>query len=183
MAQPQRPAVVHQDELCPPNKRYALVDANKNIDLESKIMANIIQNHPLRFSVAASSFVSWIYLGQFWHTLQEDGSKYRLKFMLDQKDSKVFRNGSILSEYSWFYSGATITIQLQTTGLVQPWQTLDKIFTRCLTIRVTGHYQPPLQIMRMLYRFINNTHVDYAELLWEGLHYVSEPGTTFTLPL
>ncbi|GJZ32550.1 hypothetical protein Tco_0577986 [Tanacetum coccineum] len=77
---------VHQDELCPPNKRYALKDANKKINLdnslypnESKIMANIIQNHPLRFSIAASSSVPWIYLGQFWHTLQEDGSKYRLK--------------------------------------------------------------------------------------------------------
>ncbi|GJT51833.1 retrovirus-related pol polyprotein from transposon TNT 1-94 [Tanacetum coccineum] len=31
MAQPQRPADVHQDELCPPNKRYALMDANKKI--------------------------------------------------------------------------------------------------------------------------------------------------------
>ncbi|GJS58645.1 hypothetical protein Tco_0653429 [Tanacetum coccineum] len=62
MAQPQRPADVHQDELCPPNKRYALMDANKKIDLdnplnlnESKIMATVIQNHPLGFSVAASS--------------------------------------------------------------------------------------------------------------------------------
>ncbi|GJV00037.1 hypothetical protein Tco_1329307 [Tanacetum coccineum] len=79
MAQPQRPADVHQDELCPPNKRYALMDANKKIDLdnplypnERKIMANIIQNHPLRFSVAASSSMPWFYLGQFWHTLQED---------------------------------------------------------------------------------------------------------------
>ncbi|GJY29387.1 hypothetical protein Tco_0405154 [Tanacetum coccineum] len=25
--------------------------------------------------------------------------------------------------------------------------------------------------MQMMYCFINNTHVDYAELLWEGLHY------------
>nr|GEU32917.1 integrase, catalytic region, zinc finger, CCHC-type, peptidase aspartic, catalytic [Tanacetum cinerariifolium] len=32
MAQPQRSADVHQDELCPPNKRYALMDANKKID-------------------------------------------------------------------------------------------------------------------------------------------------------
>nr|GEV63318.1 retrovirus-related Pol polyprotein from transposon TNT 1-94 [Tanacetum cinerariifolium] len=79
MAQTQRPADVHQDDLCPPNKRYALMDANKKIDLdnllypkERKIMANILQIHPLRFSVVASSSVSWIYLGQFWHTLQED---------------------------------------------------------------------------------------------------------------
>ncbi|GJV88717.1 hypothetical protein Tco_1532655 [Tanacetum coccineum] len=80
MAQLQRQVDVHQDELCPPNKCYALMDTNKKINLdnplclnESKIMANILQNHPLRFSVAASSSVPWIYLGQFWHTLKEDG--------------------------------------------------------------------------------------------------------------
>ncbi|GJT56997.1 hypothetical protein Tco_0992051, partial [Tanacetum coccineum] len=101
MAQPQRPADVHQDELCPPNKRYALMDASKKIDLdnplypnESKIMANVIQNHPLRFSIAASS--------------------------------------SLRSPSNF-----------KTTGLVQPWQTLRKIFARY-----------------------------YAELLWERLHYV-----------
>ncbi|GJV00036.1 hypothetical protein Tco_1329306 [Tanacetum coccineum] len=84
---------VHQDELCPPNKRYALMDANKKINLdnplypnERKIMANIIQNHPLRFSVAASLSVPLIYLGQFWHTLHEDVLKYRLKFVLDRKE-------------------------------------------------------------------------------------------------
>ncbi|GKE14756.1 hypothetical protein Tco_1422333 [Tanacetum coccineum] len=49
-------------------------------------MANIIQNHPIRLNIAASSLVPWIYLGQLWHTLQEDRSKYRLKFMLDRKE-------------------------------------------------------------------------------------------------
>ncbi|GJT89797.1 hypothetical protein Tco_1078642 [Tanacetum coccineum] len=59
----------------------------------------------------------------------------------------------------------------KTTGLLQPWQTLCKIFSKCLTTRVTGWDQPPLQIMQMLYCFVNNIHVDYAELLWEGLYY------------
>ncbi|GJX91449.1 hypothetical protein Tco_0344775 [Tanacetum coccineum] len=66
------------------------MDANKNIDFEhvqcppeSKL---IIKNHPLRFSIAASSSVPWIYMAQFWHTLNEDGSKYRLTFMLDKKE-------------------------------------------------------------------------------------------------
>ncbi|GKE57197.1 hypothetical protein Tco_1496382, partial [Tanacetum coccineum] len=93
MAQPQRPADVHQDEFCPPNKRYALMNANKKVDLEnslcpdeSRILENILQNHPLRFSIAASFIVPWIYLGQFWHTLQEDRSKNKLKFMLDRKE-------------------------------------------------------------------------------------------------
>ncbi|GKC74935.1 hypothetical protein Tco_1120818 [Tanacetum coccineum] len=72
MAQPQRQADVHQDELCPPKKRYALMDANKKIDL----------NNP----IAASSSVPWIYLGQFWYTLKEDGSKYMLSFVLDRKE-------------------------------------------------------------------------------------------------
>ncbi|GKD77673.1 hypothetical protein Tco_1340294, partial [Tanacetum coccineum] len=67
-----------------------------------------------------------------------------------------------------------ITSNFKTIGLVQQWQTLDKIFARCLTMRVTGHDQPPLQIMQMLYCFVNNIHVDYAELLWGGLHYELE---------
>ncbi|GJZ81856.1 hypothetical protein Tco_0646850 [Tanacetum coccineum] len=36
----------------------------------------------------------------------------------------------------------------KTIGLVQPWQTLGKIFA-CLTTRVTSHDQPPLQIMQI----------------------------------
>nr|GEW19238.1 Gag-Pol polyprotein [Tanacetum cinerariifolium] len=75
------------------------IDANKKIDLdnplypnESKIMANIIQNNPPRFSIAASSSVPWIYLRRFWHTLQEDGSKYMLKFVLDRKEITMTLN-------------------------------------------------------------------------------------------
>nr|GEY79502.1 copia protein [Tanacetum cinerariifolium] len=75
----QKSADVHPDEICPLNKRYDLMDANKKIDLEhvqcqpeSKIMTNIIKNYPLRFSFAASSSVPWIYMAQFWHTLKED---------------------------------------------------------------------------------------------------------------
>ncbi|GKF69346.1 hypothetical protein Tco_0202403 [Tanacetum coccineum] len=68
MAQQQHVADVHPDELCPPNKRYDLMDANKKVDLEhvqcppeSKILTNIIKKHPLRFSIAASLSVPWIY--------------------------------------------------------------------------------------------------------------------------
>ncbi|GKB92536.1 hypothetical protein Tco_0964808 [Tanacetum coccineum] len=79
--------------------RYALIDANKKVDLEnplcpdeSRILANILQNHLLRFSIAVSSLVPWIYLRQFWHTLQEDGSKNKLKFMLDRKELTLTRD-------------------------------------------------------------------------------------------
>ncbi|GJX27048.1 ribonuclease H-like domain-containing protein [Tanacetum coccineum] len=70
MAQQQHAADVHPDELGPPNKRYDLMDANKKVDFEQ---------------VQSSSSVPWIYMAQFCHTLKEDGSKYRLMFMLDKK--------------------------------------------------------------------------------------------------
>ncbi|GJV89198.1 hypothetical protein Tco_1533136 [Tanacetum coccineum] len=206
MAQQQHAADVHPDELCPPNKRYDLLDANKKVDLENvqcpperKILTNIIKNHPLRFSIAASSSVPWIYMAQFWHTLKEDGSKYRLKFMLDKKELSLtlddFRtifhlphandnnHNSFVPPPSFsdmvpFYKqqlGFTMELKtsssFKTTSLLQPWQTLCKIFSKCLTTRVTGWDQPPLQIMQMMYCFVNNIHVDYAELLWEGLYY------------
>ncbi|GJZ46787.1 retrovirus-related pol polyprotein from transposon TNT 1-94 [Tanacetum coccineum] len=64
-----------------------LMDSNKKVEFgawckmspsESKILMNIIKNHPLRFSIAASASVPWIYMAQFWHTLKEDGLKNRL---------------------------------------------------------------------------------------------------------
>ncbi|GJR65982.1 hypothetical protein Tco_0012047 [Tanacetum coccineum] len=64
MAQQQHAADVHPDKLCPPNKRYDIMDANKKVNLEH---------------VQSSSSVPWIYMAQFWHTLKEDGSKYRLR--------------------------------------------------------------------------------------------------------
>ncbi|GJW07288.1 hypothetical protein Tco_1569711 [Tanacetum coccineum] len=48
--------------------------------------------------------------------------------------------------------------RFKTTGLLQSWQTLCKIFSKCLTTRVTGWDQPPLQIMKMLYCSVNNIH-------------------------
>ncbi|GJX34875.1 hypothetical protein Tco_0246432 [Tanacetum coccineum] len=54
------------------------------------------------------------------------------------------------------------------------------MFSRCLTTRVTGFDQPPLQIMQMLYCFVTNIHVD---LLWEGLHYsLKHPSTLIPYP-
>ncbi|GKC42813.1 hypothetical protein Tco_1060535 [Tanacetum coccineum] len=206
MAQQQHAADVHPDELCPPNKRYDLMDANKKVDLEqvqcppeSKILTNIIKNHPLRLSIVASSSVPWIYMAQFWHTLKEDGSKYRLTFMLDKKvfflklddfrtifhlpQANTNNHDSFVPPTSFldmvpFYKqqlGFTMELKtsssFKTTGLLQPWQTLCKIFSKCLTTHITGWDQPPLQIMQMMYCFVNNIHVDYAKLLWERLYY------------
>ncbi|GJZ26468.1 retrovirus-related pol polyprotein from transposon TNT 1-94 [Tanacetum coccineum] len=182
MAQQLHAADVHPDELCPPNKRYDLMDANKKVDLE-----------------------------HFWHTLKEDGSKYRLKFMLDMKELILtlddFRTifhlpqatdnnhnsfvppPSFFDMVPFYKQRLGFTMELKTSssfkisGLLQPWQTLCKIFSKCLTTRVTGWDQPPLQIMQMLYCFVNNIHVDYAELLWEGINYsLHHPASSIPYP-
>ncbi|GJS99545.1 hypothetical protein Tco_0820715 [Tanacetum coccineum] len=165
MAQQQHAVDVYPDELYPLNKRYDLMDANKKVDLEhvqypseSKILTNIIKNRPLRFSIAASSSVPWIYMAQFWHNLKEDGSKYRLRFMLDKKELSLilddFRtifhlpqandnnHNSFVPPPSFsdmvpfykqqlgFIMELKTSSRFKTTGLLQPWQTLCKIFSK-----------------------------------------------------
>nr|GEY05845.1 hypothetical protein [Tanacetum cinerariifolium]GEY54065.1 hypothetical protein [Tanacetum cinerariifolium] len=109
-----------------------------------------------RFSIAASSLVPWIYLGQLWHNLKEDGSKYRLKFMLDRKELTLtlddFRivfhlpqanennhdrfvpASKFLEMVPFYINNLGFTLELEspsnfkTTGLIQPCQTLCKLF-------------------------------------------------------
>ncbi|GKC66668.1 hypothetical protein Tco_1099266 [Tanacetum coccineum] len=104
-----------------------------------QILTNIIKNHPLRFSIAASSSVPWI---------------YRLKYMLDKKELSLtlddFRtifhlpqendnnHNSFVPPPSFSDMELKTSSSFKTTGLLQPWQTLCKIFSKCLTIRVTG---------------------------------------------
>nr|GEW53973.1 hypothetical protein [Tanacetum cinerariifolium] len=60
-----------------------------------------------------------------------------------------------LSEMVLFFpNDLCFTLELpsnfKTTGLVKPWQTLGKMFARCLPTRVTGPDQQALQIMQMV---------------------------------
>ncbi|GKB18696.1 retrovirus-related pol polyprotein from transposon TNT 1-94 [Tanacetum coccineum] len=119
----QHAADVHPDELCPPNKRYDLMDANKKVDLE-----------------------------HFWHTLKEDGSKYRLRFMLDKKELTL-----TLDDFRQIFHLPQATDNNH-NSFVPPPSFSDMV----------PFYK---QIMQMLYCFVNNIHVDYVELLWEGLYY------------
>ncbi|GJU83092.1 hypothetical protein Tco_1285457 [Tanacetum coccineum] len=169
MAQQQHVADVHPDELCPPNKRYDLIDANKKVDLEhvqcpskSKILTNIIKNHPLRFSIAASSFVPWIYMAQTIFHLSTELTTIKNSFMPPPSFSDMVL---FYKQVLGFTMELKTSSSFKTSGLLQPWQTLCKIFSKCLTTRVTGWDQPPLQIMQMMYCFVNNIHVDYTSTI------------------
>ncbi|GJR30050.1 retrovirus-related pol polyprotein from transposon TNT 1-94 [Tanacetum coccineum] len=51
-------------------------------------------------------------------------------------------------------------------NLDQPWQTMFKVFNRCLTTRTSGHDQTKINILQLFHAVLNQTHVDYAALLW-----------------
>ncbi|GJU46868.1 hypothetical protein Tco_1204134 [Tanacetum coccineum] len=51
-----------------------------------------------------------------------------------------------------------------TKNLAQPWQTMFKVFNRCLTTRTSGHDQTKINILQMFHAVINQTNVDYAAL-------------------
>ncbi|GJV70197.1 hypothetical protein Tco_1485706 [Tanacetum coccineum] len=52
-----------------------------------------------------------------------------------------------------------------TKNLAQPWQTMFKVFNRCLTTRTSGHDQTKINILQLFHVVLNQTHVDYAALL------------------
>ncbi|GJS85335.1 hypothetical protein Tco_0751876 [Tanacetum coccineum] len=160
MAQQQHAVDVHPDEQCPPNKIYDLMDANKKIDFEhvqcppeSKLLTNIIKNHPLRFSIAASSSVPWKELSL---TLDDFKTIFHLPQATDNNHDSFVRPPSFLDMVPFYKNELGFTMELKTsssfktTGLLQPWQTLCKIFSKCLTTRVTEWDRPPLQIMKMM---------------------------------
>nr|GEW58340.1 hypothetical protein [Tanacetum cinerariifolium] len=124
MARQQLVADVHPDELCPLNKQYDLMDANKKIDLEhvqcppeSKILTNIIKNHLLRFSIAASSFVPWIYMAQ---------TIFHLPQATDNNHDSFVPPPSFYDMIPFYKNHFGFTLELKTpssfktTGLLQP---------------------------------------------------------------
>ncbi|GJY53833.1 hypothetical protein Tco_0445497 [Tanacetum coccineum] len=89
IAQPQHQADVHQDELCPPNRRYALMDVNKKVDLENPLCPD------------------------------ENGSNNTLKFLLDGKVPTLtldsFVPAPTLAEMVPFYiNNLDFTLELRT---------------------------------------------------------------------
>ncbi|GJR97324.1 hypothetical protein Tco_0269498 [Tanacetum coccineum] len=84
---------------------------------------------------------------------------FRRIFHLPQATDNNHEQFVIAPKYSkmvpFFLNTLVFTLELRspsnfkTMALVEPWRTLGKIFARCLTTRVTGHDQPPLQIMQI----------------------------------
>ncbi|GJY31062.1 hypothetical protein Tco_0414557 [Tanacetum coccineum] len=139
---------------------------------ECKIVGQILLDHPLSYALTATVNVQAVYLQQFWRTFVYTVDMFRdiLHLPVETPDNpfvapvniktiKAFMNRvgyqGIVDEVSAFY----------TKNLAQPWQTMFKVFNRCLTTRTSGHDQTKINILQMFHVVINQTNVDYAALL------------------
>ncbi|GJT76281.1 hypothetical protein Tco_1043006 [Tanacetum coccineum] len=54
-----------------------------------------------------------------------------------------------------------------TKNLAQPWQTMFKVFNRCLTSRTSGHDQTMINILQIFHDVVNRVYVNYVGLYGE----------------
>ncbi|GJY00252.1 hypothetical protein Tco_0357270 [Tanacetum coccineum] len=116
-----------------------------------------VVNHAL----IATVDVPVMYLQQFWRTVSKvPDTEDTIKFMLDTQQFTytvdIVGNQGVVDKVSAFF----------TKNLAQPCQTMFKVFNRCLTTRTSGHDQTKINILQLFHVVLNQTHVDYAALLW-----------------
>ncbi|GJW03498.1 hypothetical protein Tco_1562354 [Tanacetum coccineum] len=129
---------------------------------ECKIVGKILLDHPLSYALTATADVITVYLQQFWRTVSKvpmETPKNPIVTPVNIEAIKAFMNRvgyqGVVDKVSTFY----------TKKLAQPWQTMFKVFNRCLTTRTSGHDQTKINILQMFHAVINRTNVDYDALL------------------
>ncbi|GJT52524.1 hypothetical protein Tco_0978681 [Tanacetum coccineum] len=159
---------------------------------ECKIVGLILLDHCLSHALTATADVPVVYLQQLWRTVSKvPDTEDTIKFLLDTEQFvytvDMFRDTLQLpveTPKNPFVAPANIhTIEafmnrvgyqgvvdkvssFLTKNLAQPWQTMFKVFNRCLTTRTSGHDQTKINLLQLFHAVINQTHVDYAALLW-----------------
>ncbi|GJV61574.1 hypothetical protein Tco_1467674, partial [Tanacetum coccineum] len=143
-------------------------------------------------ALTVTAVVPAVYLQQFWRTVRKVPSpEDTIKFMLNTQELvytvDMFQNILHLlveTPDNLFVAPVTIetievfmnrvgyqgvvdkVIAFYTKNLAQPWQTMFKVFNRCLNIRTSRHDQTKINILQLFHAVINRTNVDYVALLW-----------------
>ncbi|GJT49808.1 retrovirus-related pol polyprotein from transposon TNT 1-94 [Tanacetum coccineum] len=152
----------------------------------------ILLDHPLSYALTATADVPAVYLQQFWRTVSKvPGPEEMVKFMLNTQQFvyivDMFRDILHLlveTPENTFVAPVNIetietfmnkvgyqgvvdkVIAFYTKNLAQPWQTMFKVFNRCLTTRTSGYDPTKINILQLFHAVINHINVDYAALLW-----------------
>ncbi|GJW56543.1 hypothetical protein Tco_0103274 [Tanacetum coccineum] len=159
---------------------------------ECKIVGKILLDHPLSYVLAATVDVPIVYLQQFWKTINKvPDTKDTIKFKLDRQEivytvdmfrstlkllMKTLENPfiapttmKVIKPFMQMvgYQGVVNKVSaFYTKFLAQPWETMFKVFNRCLTTMTSGHDLTKINILQIFHVVVNHVHVDYADLLW-----------------
>ncbi|GJZ54319.1 hypothetical protein Tco_0609204 [Tanacetum coccineum] len=168
---------------------------------ECKIVGQILLDHPLSYALTATVDVPAVYLQQFWRTLSKvSNTEDTIKFLLDTQqftftvdmfqdtlhllvetlDTPFVTPANIHTIEAFMnrvgYQGVVDKVSaFFTKNLAQPWQTMFKVFNRCLTTSTSGHDQTKINILQLFHVVVNRTNVDYAGLwLEEDYHSIKD---------
>ncbi|GJW79580.1 hypothetical protein Tco_0143555 [Tanacetum coccineum] len=158
---------------------------------ECKIVGQLLVDHPLRYALTATADVLAVYLQQFWksvkpvvisnETIQLKVDRHEITYTVNmfcailklpvethahpyiapatlkfiQPFLKIVGYHGIVDKVSAFFM----------KNLAQPWQTMFKVFNRCLTSRTSGHDQTKINIIQIFHVYPRFTKLIIADLM------------------
>ncbi|GKA28758.1 hypothetical protein Tco_0715003 [Tanacetum coccineum] len=176
---------------------------------ECKTVGQILLDHPISYAFTATADVPVVYLQQFWKPVSKvPETKDTIRFKLDTQEIvytvDMFHDTLKLpveTPDNPFIAPVNIKVIesfMQTVGyqgvvdkvsafytkfLAQLWQTMFKVFNRCLTTRTSRHDQTKINILQLFHVVVNWTNVDYAALpWWDFLNYVFQKKDVIQYP-
>ncbi|GJU44217.1 hypothetical protein Tco_1201483 [Tanacetum coccineum] len=143
---------------------------------ECKIVGHILLDLPLSYALTAIVDVSPLDSQEINYTINM--FRDTLKLPVETPDNPFIAPVNIKVIESFMqtvgYQGVVDKMSaFYTKFLAQPWRTMFKVFSRCLTTRTSGHDQTKINILQLFHVVVNHTNVDYAALLWwDFINYV-----------
>ncbi|GJU49586.1 hypothetical protein Tco_1219141 [Tanacetum coccineum] len=176
---------------------------------ECRIVGQLLVDHDISYALTAITDVLAVYIQQFWKTVRQVLNHNETIHFMVVKEEIIYivdMFHAILklpvetpeqpfippADFNYIkpflkilgYQGSLEkVIAFFTKNLAQPWQTMFKVFNRCLTSRLTGHDQTKINVLQIFHTVINKVHVDYASLLWcDFLHDVQQKKNVIQYP-
>ncbi|GJW14642.1 hypothetical protein Tco_0018775 [Tanacetum coccineum] len=135
---------------------------------EYKIVGQILHDHPLSYDLTATVDVPALDTQEITYIVDMFRATLQLPVETLENPFVVPATIEIIKSFmhTVSYQGVVDKVSaLFTKNLAQPWQTMFKVFNRCLTTHTFGHDQTKINILQLFHDVINQTNVDYAALL------------------
>ncbi|GJY59164.1 hypothetical protein Tco_0459056, partial [Tanacetum coccineum] len=128
---------------------------------ECKIVRQILLDHSLSYALTSTD--------DFTHTV--DMFRDILYLLVETHENPFVKPANMQTIEAFMnrfgYQGVVDKVSaFYTKNLAQPWQTMFKVFNRCLKTRTSGHDQTKINILQLFHAVVNHLHVNYAALIW-----------------